>query len=112
MINTLSSASSEETVSMSQHQPIRLSKKQSHRTYKALATGLFGGAAVTGIASATGVGVGAAVWGATALTMVAAGPIGVGVGATLGVIGLGVLTGVLTYCYKKSKKLKAMETTL
>ena len=79
VINTLSSASIEETDSISQSQPIQLSKKQSSRTYKGLAASLF-----------------------------AAGPIGVGIGIALGVIGLSMLTGVWIYRYKKSKKLMAM----
>ena len=41
--------------------------------------------------------------------MVAAGPVGVGVGVTLGVIGLGVLAGVLIYRRKKSKKLETTD---
>ena len=41
--------------------------------------------------------------------MVAAGPIGAGVGAVIGIIGGGVLVGVLIYQYKKSKKLEATD---
>ena len=102
LINALSSASNEETDSTSQCKPIQLSKKQSNRTLKALATGLGAGAT--------------AAWAATSLGLVAAGPIGLGVGAAVGLIGFSVLTGVLIYCCKKSKKQEAMaiqmETTL
>ena len=87
LINTLSSASKEEAVSMSQY---KLSKKQSNRTYKALTTSL----------------IGADSGGAGSLRIPAA----------FRVIGLGVLIGVLIYRYKKYKMLKAMaiemETTL
>ena len=104
-LNDTSIPTSQETGS----QPIKLSKKQSNRIYKALAASIFGSSAVAGAAGGIGVGVGAAVWAATSLSMVAAGPVGVGVGVTLGVIGLGVLAGVLIYRRKKSKKLETTD---
>ena len=96
----------EETDVEAQPEPIVLNERQSKRVHKALATslfGLFGVGAASGIA---GVGVGAAVLGTTSLTMVAAGPIGAIVGSAFGVIGLGVLTGVVIYQYRKSKSLR------
>ena len=105
LINALSSASNEETDSISQCQPIQLSKKQSNRVHKSLATGL-----------GAGLGGGAAALGAFISLSVLGGPIGLGVGAAVGLIGYSVLTGVLVYHFIKSKKKAAMaiqmETTL
>ena len=103
--NATSSPASEETDG---NERIPLNEEQSKRVYKALATSLFGGLGVGAAGGLTGVGVGAAVWGATALIMVAAGPVGAIVGGAVGVIGLGVLTGVVIYQYRKSKKLETV----
>lgn len=84
--------------------PIVLTARQSNRVFKALAaaTGVFGSAALGGTFS--GVAVGATVWATTSLTMLAAGPVGVAVGVSVGLIGAAVLTGVLVYKYKKWKR--------
>ena len=108
--NATPSPLSEETNVETQPEPIVLNERQSKRVHKALATGLFGliGAAAAG----GGIGVGAAVWAATSLTMAAAGPIGIAAGAAVGLIGLSVLTGVLIYRHRKSKKLETVTNTV
>ena len=98
----------EETDVEAQPEPIVLNERQSKRVHKALATGLFGLFGVGAASGITGVGVGAAVWAATSLTMVAAGPIGIAAGAAVGLIGLSVLTGVVIYQYRKSKRLETV----
>ena len=103
--NATSSPASEETDG---NERIPLNEEQSKRVYKAPATSLFGGLGVGAAGGLTGVGVGATVWATTALTMVAAGPVGAIVDGAVGVIGLGVLTGVVIYQYRKSKKLETV----